>query len=188
LRSVAKAFGSACGIDPEVEDSAEGNIRLLNGSACNIPLPDDSVDVVSMGNVIEHLKQPEKALAECMRVLRPAGVVISLGPNKWFPHIAAGRLFPHVFRQRILEMLLGRSRDSVFPAYYKANSMRVLMKLCHSTGLIPAKIEYLSEKPVYLEFSPVCYHIWAFLDQRCFRLKQLAWLRHYILCELEKPV
>jgi SAM-dependent methyltransferase len=186
LRPLAREFGSALGIDPEVEDRSEGNLKLLNGSVYDIPLPDSSVDVVYMGNVIEHLDDPKHALAECLRVLRPSGVLISLAPNKWFPLIAAGRLLPHWFRWRILGRLLGRSKDSVFPAYYRANSKRAMLKLCRTIGFIPAKLDYISEKPFYLEFSPLCYRIWAFLDQRCFRFRRLAWLRHFILCELQK--
>lgn len=39
----------------------------------NIPLPDESVDCVVAGELIEHLEYPKKAIAEWLRILKPGG-------------------------------------------------------------------------------------------------------------------
>jgi SAM-dependent methyltransferase len=46
-----------------------------------LPLADESVDVVSAFDVLEHLVDPEPALAEVRRVLRPGGVLIGATPD-----------------------------------------------------------------------------------------------------------
>jgi len=46
-----------------------------------LPFPDESVDVVSAFDVLEHLIDPEPALVEVRRVLRPGGVLIGATPD-----------------------------------------------------------------------------------------------------------
>lgn len=48
--------------------------------AMQIPLADNSVDTVLCTEVLEHLPNPEKAIAEITRVLKPNGVVITTAP------------------------------------------------------------------------------------------------------------
>ncbi|MGZ4620116.1 MAG: class I SAM-dependent methyltransferase [Frankiaceae bacterium] len=47
-----------------------------------LPLADGSIEVVSCMQVVEHLKDQEGFLAECARVLRPAGVLLLTTPNR----------------------------------------------------------------------------------------------------------
>lgn len=51
------------------------------GTAESIPYPDESFDVVYLRHVIEHVLDPARAIAECLRVLRPGGLVSFLAPN-----------------------------------------------------------------------------------------------------------
>lgn len=50
------------------------------GDAMGIPLADNSVDTILCTEVLEHLPNPEKAIAEFARILRPNGVVITTAP------------------------------------------------------------------------------------------------------------
>jgi SAM-dependent methyltransferase len=54
--------------------------------AYDIPLADRSVDTVLLTEVLEHLEEPAKALAECRRVLRPGGYLIATTPFSWPLH------------------------------------------------------------------------------------------------------
>jgi len=51
------------------------------GDLYELDLPNNSQDVVLFFEVIEHLQEPEKALAEIHRLLRPDGKVIIIIPN-----------------------------------------------------------------------------------------------------------
>ena len=64
------------GLDPSVGmmgASPLTGVRLLEGRAEQIPLPDASVDFVSMGYALRHLSDLGAACAEFHRVLRPGG-------------------------------------------------------------------------------------------------------------------
>jgi len=59
---------------------------LLQGDACALPLVDASVDAVVSANLLEHVPDDERALAEIRRVLRPGGravLVVPLGPGNY---------------------------------------------------------------------------------------------------------
>lgn len=52
------------------------------GNLIDLPLADDSVDVVVNFQVIEHLWDQPKFIAECLRVLRPGGTLYLSTPNR----------------------------------------------------------------------------------------------------------
>ena len=52
------------------------------GDACCLPFRDQCFDVVCFSEVIEHLQDPESALAEIGRVLRPDGYVLLTTENR----------------------------------------------------------------------------------------------------------
>jgi ubiquinone/menaquinone biosynthesis C-methylase UbiE len=51
------------------------NVEVIEGDAESIPLPDDSVDVVTSNGVLNLVPDKPKAFAEIHRVLRPGGRV-----------------------------------------------------------------------------------------------------------------
>lgn len=54
------------------------------GDACDLArIPDESVDLVVSFETIEHLRKPERFLAEVRRVLKPGGRLIGSVPNQW---------------------------------------------------------------------------------------------------------
>lgn len=59
--------------------AAEGepeNISLRIGELCHLPLRDAEADFASINMVLHHLSNPESALAEIRRVLRPGGLLM----------------------------------------------------------------------------------------------------------------
>lgn len=56
-------------------DIIDGQNVDIVGSAENIPLEDNSVDLIISQEAFEHIQNPELALKECYRVLRPEGLI-----------------------------------------------------------------------------------------------------------------
>ncbi|NOD64537.1 MULTISPECIES: glycoside hydrolase family 99-like domain-containing protein [unclassified Ruegeria] len=53
------------------------------GSATDIPIPDQSVDLVVSFETIEHLEEHDRMIQEVRRVLRPGGLLLISSPNKY---------------------------------------------------------------------------------------------------------
>jgi SAM-dependent methyltransferase len=70
--------------------------------AARLPIADGVVDTVLLLDVLEHLRHPNEALAECARVLRPGGRLLLAVPFLYPIHDA-----PHDF-QRLTEYGLAR--------------------------------------------------------------------------------
>jgi arsenite methyltransferase len=89
LTEIAMRLGSTCkiiGIDPwheaierikkKLEVYGINNVEIIEGVAENIPLGDDSIDLITSNNGINNVLEPEIALKECFRVLKSGGQFI----------------------------------------------------------------------------------------------------------------
>ncbi len=56
---------------------------LIRGDAHNLPLQENSFDLVFSQGVLEHFAQPDAVLREQWRVLRKGALVVVEVPNKW---------------------------------------------------------------------------------------------------------
>lgn len=122
LRSVVGSSGSVTAIDFSplalrfaADHAVMSGISLLQGDALRLPFPDNQFDVVTMLDVLEHLRDDSEALTEVFRVLRPGGHLVFSVPayqHLWSAHDTA----LHHFRRyefRGLHRLLRRSHFKV---------------------------------------------------------------------------
>lgn len=58
-----------------------GDAQLVHGDIETLPCPDESFSTVIATEVLEHLPNPEVALAELWRVLKPGGWLLGTVPN-----------------------------------------------------------------------------------------------------------
>lgn len=58
-----------------------GNVEFRVGSAYDLPFPAESFDAVFSHAMIEHLREPERAVAEFCRVLKPGGTLGVCSPD-----------------------------------------------------------------------------------------------------------
>jgi ArsR family transcriptional regulator len=74
MLAVARASLDRAGI-------ANAQVRL--GDIYNLPLPRDAFDVVTIHQVLHYLDDPERALSEAARVLRPGGrmLIVDFAPH-----------------------------------------------------------------------------------------------------------
>ncbi|MFF5178801.1 methyltransferase domain-containing protein [Micromonospora sp. NPDC000316] len=56
--------------------AAERGVRVVQGDATAVPLPDGCADVVSAGELLEHVPDWRRAVAEACRLLRPGGLLV----------------------------------------------------------------------------------------------------------------
>jgi len=73
------------GIDHEGTLHDRYNIDLF-GTAYEIPVENNSFDSALCTAVLEHLEEPELAIRECFRILKPGGVAIYSVPFIWHLH------------------------------------------------------------------------------------------------------
>jgi SAM-dependent methyltransferase len=85
LKDVAAVAGAM--IDGE-EATYEEWAGVVNGDALDLPFPDDTFDRVIVSEVLEHIWDDERVLAEVARVLRPGGRVGATVPTRWPERVA----------------------------------------------------------------------------------------------------
>jgi SAM-dependent methyltransferase len=106
----------AIGVEAYAESVAvaeRAGIRVIQAPGEDLPFASDSLDVVRLKEVLEHVQDPLALAAEMRRVLRPRGAFIAYVPTQWsqlypFPanfyddytHV---RAFSRVGVQRLLE-------------------------------------------------------------------------------------
>ncbi len=88
-------------VDPEAVEQAtarHGEVATVRqGDLRDLPLEDDSFDVVTCFETIEHVEGPEAGIAELRRVLKPKGVLVISSPN---PDVYVGGNEHHVHEFR----------------------------------------------------------------------------------------
>jgi SAM-dependent methyltransferase len=57
-------------------------VQVLAANLAAVPMPDASVDVVVNFQVIEHLWDQPQFITECLRLLRPGGLLLMSTPNR----------------------------------------------------------------------------------------------------------
>ena len=73
------------------EINRDPRVRFMVADATALPFPDDSFDVVTFFDVLEHIEDDARAADEAMRVLRPGGFALVTTPSeRWrFPYYRA---------------------------------------------------------------------------------------------------
>ncbi|HEY7101265.1 MAG TPA: class I SAM-dependent methyltransferase [Mycobacteriales bacterium] len=84
---LARGAALVCGVDYDALTvahvrAAYPRVRVVRGNLVGLPAGSSTVDVVANLQVIEHLWDQEGFLAECRRVLRPAGTLLVTTPNR----------------------------------------------------------------------------------------------------------
>jgi len=82
-------------------DDVGGKVRYLQGDAQELPLDNQSADVVSIAFGIRNVEEPARAIGEFARVLRPGGRLVvlefdqpRLAPVRWFNTLYCARIMP----------------------------------------------------------------------------------------------
>jgi len=69
---------------------ATGTVRYVVGDAYGLPFPDGTFHVACCMDVLEHIEEPERLIAEASRVIAPGGAFIFFTFNRtWFAWLTA---------------------------------------------------------------------------------------------------
>jgi SAM-dependent methyltransferase len=77
-------------VDYKVLDKIPDYQPDIVGDIHNLPLPDNSVDAIICMSVLEHVEEPQKAVKEMHRVLKPGGYCFIFVPFLFYYHPMKG--------------------------------------------------------------------------------------------------
>lgn len=125
---VAKLIG--LDVDPAVLENPSVDEALVFAPGTAYPLPDASVDLITSWATLEHIAEPEPAVREIERILKPGGWFCAWTPNKWGYVGLGARLLPNSLHAKFLKGLQAERQEvDVFPTTYRMNTMGDLKRL-----------------------------------------------------------
>jgi SAM-dependent methyltransferase len=84
LKELAPVSGMFAAMSAEGEAPPSAAATAVSADATNLPFPDGAFDRVIAAEILEHVPEDSRAMAEIARVLRPGGIVAVTVPT-WFP-------------------------------------------------------------------------------------------------------
>lgn len=175
------------GIDLVDFKISDPDLELHKANLGQLPLPDDSVDIIYSRSVIEHVTNPDEVYGEFFRALRPGGLLIFLTANKWDYASIIARLVPNRFHAKIVSATEGRQEDDVFPTAYKSNTYRAVRQHANNTGFIINDFQYLGQYPNYFMFNAFLFLVFSFYERLIMAVPLFKYVRGWIFVTLQKP-
>jgi SAM-dependent methyltransferase len=144
----------AAGLDPDVPSLSEHRapgMPAVRGVGEHIPFAAETFDLVVCVWVLEHLRDPAKALGEVRRVLRSGGHFVFVTPNMRNPLMLANRIGKALpsLQRRLVPRVYGRVEADTFPVQYRANTVRAIRSLAQESGLDVFDLRVVPD-PTYL--------------------------------------
>ncbi len=108
-----------------------------------LPFKSDTIDLVSMRFVMEHVADPGALFKELNRVLKPGGKLIFGTTNVWSPVIFLPKLLPYTVRKKMILKVFKVEDEDIFPTYHRFNSYVKIKKNFHELKLL--KLDFIQD-------------------------------------------
>jgi len=113
------------------KDKGIFDFPFLQSDIYSLPFKNQSIEIVLLRFVVEHVEFPEKAFEEICRVLKSDGHILIMTSNIISPIIFIPKIIPYKFRKKIILKLFGVDDNDIFPTYHRLNSLKAIKKLNH---------------------------------------------------------
>ncbi|HXM22016.1 MAG TPA: methyltransferase domain-containing protein [Terriglobales bacterium] len=167
----------------ELEKNHDVSDRKVADVTQQIPVPDNSSDIVSSRYVLEHLKGVDRFAREAYRVLKPGGVFITLFPNKYAPFSLINRLLPISVARRVAYALKEQAAEfGIFPAYYERCSPGAFRRLLESQGFTSVDVKVAYSQSSYFNFLLPLALAFLLYESMISRLNLVSLSAHVLIC------
>jgi ubiquinone/menaquinone biosynthesis C-methylase UbiE len=177
------------GID-EVDDLIPNkNVTVrLRGNLEDIPLSNESVDLIISRYVFEHIRDMGHILKEFKRILKPQGKVIFRTPNRFNYVYLIAALTPHKFHLYCNKIRSGSQmrEEDTFPTYYKFNSAKAIRNNAKKAALTVKELHFIEPPPAYLVFSSLLFRLGVLYERLVNSVSAFDFLRGTIVGVLVK--
>jgi SAM-dependent methyltransferase len=137
-----RAYVVGLDIDEAAVAKNERLDEALVGDLETYPLPAETFDVVVCRFVLEHLKDPERALANMRRTLKPGGWLTVMFPNRWSLKGIVARLTPHSLHVRGYRAVFRKASAKPYETRFeRAVSTRGIRQFAEREGLRVVTLE-----------------------------------------------
>lgn len=174
----------------DVDESCQSNKDIDEATVSSIyqmPLGSESADLVMSGYVFEHLEDPDAALTEIWRVMKPGATFIAWMPNRWNPIIMLSSVTSHRIHVLLRRLTWGSKGADNAPTYYRVNTISIIRSAAVRNGFVCEYADTYSSAFTYFRMSKVTFFL-ACTANKIMALWPLNKLRLTLLCVLRKPV
>ncbi|MBM2814354.1 MAG: putative Methyltransferase [Ignavibacteria bacterium] len=158
----------AIGVDvikPQVKDDL-----FIKADIKSLPFEDNSVDLITLKFVIEHIDDIDNDFRDIVRVLKKDGKLLLITTNLCNPFIALARIIPYKIKNKIITSVFKVKDEDVFPTYHHFNSPGRFKKSIK--GLALKEMEFISDINFTNNFVFILFLGWHFIT-KLFGLKFL---------------
>jgi ubiquinone/menaquinone biosynthesis C-methylase UbiE len=141
VKEFSHLANTAIGVD--LLEPQEKDVLFIRADIKSLPFEDDSVDLVTLRFVIEHIDNIDYDLRDIARVLKKGGKLLLITTNLYNPCIALARLIPFKLKNKIITLIFKVKDDDVFPTFHHFNSPSRFKKSIK--GFILEEFEFISD-------------------------------------------
>ena len=163
-----------------------GLTAKICGNLTEIPLRDNSFDVVTANMVVEHLEQPAVVFGQVHRLLAPGGLFVFHTTNARNPFLRTAAVIPQGLKNRGVYWLEHRKPEDIFPTHYRANRPDDIIALADATAFEVCSLDLVSTSAFTQMLGPLVVTELFFI--RLLRRPGLQHLRTNIICVLRKKL